>query len=119
MADRILTWYIEEPKGDGTQQGTTFCLDRDYMPVCVRAYAGTPPDADELSIDLLNDGVSILTNKAQLQANQNLLDWFEDINEVVMNKYSIVTLNLVANGAKKITVMLELEVSETQDEEPV
>jgi len=113
MADRILTWYIEEPKGT-ERQGATFCLDKDYVPVCIRAYAGKDPDTN-LEIDILDDGVSILSAPAVIKAGRNGLD-FEEIDGDTMEKYSFVSLNLSASGAKKITVQLELDEGNDPEE---
>jgi hypothetical protein len=120
MADRILTWYIEEPFS-GETQGATFCLDKDYYPICVRAYTSQPSDSGDLLIDILDDGVSILTNQAAIQPNQSELDWFEDFNEAILDKYSFISLKLTPNGAKRITVQLELEIldEDEEDEDPI
>lgn len=60
MADRILTWYLEEVKGDGTNQGIAYCLDTGYaLPARVRVRAQIPPSGADLILDIKADGESI------------------------------------------------------------
>ncbi|KKN30809.1 hypothetical protein LCGC14_0830170 [marine sediment metagenome] len=112
MADRILTWYIENPKNTGSE-GATYCLDRSYsLPGMVRVYAGDAPGSAELQVDIKDDGVSIFTNLPSLQKGENELDWWEDFNDdlSIMAQYSWVSLEIPQfGGAKRITVVLELQ----------
>lgn len=127
MADRILTWYIPEVVGDGTRQGPTFCMERDYHPQHVRIYAADAPDADNLEVDIKDDGVSICTNKPVLLKGQKSEEMGEDFStnaDNVIEKYSWVSLDISqSGGAKKITVQLEVtealgvNADDTEDED--
>ncbi len=114
MADRILTWYVDEVVGDGTHQGPTFILDRDYdLPGIVRIYAGDVPDANVLQVDIKDDGVSLFTSKPTVHKKQHSQDWWENFDDSLhfMEKYSLISLDVTSGGAKKITVQLELTAS--------
>ena len=53
MADRILTWYLPEVTGDGTNQGATYCLDKSYaLPAVVRIHAQRAPAGGDLVVDI-------------------------------------------------------------------
>ncbi len=43
MADRIITFYIPEKTGTGTNQGMTFYIEDDYVPDAVRIHAKVAP----------------------------------------------------------------------------
>ncbi len=115
MSDRILTWYIEGISGDGTRQGPTFTLDEDYgLPGIVKIHATQAPDADDLIVDIKDDGTSIFTKQPRLQKGHTT-DWWEEFNFSLskMEKDSLVSLDVVqSGGAKRLTVQLELNKDE-------
>lgn len=119
MADRILTWYVDQPEAGSVSQGQIFCLDQDYqLPAVVRFYAKSAPDAADLVLDIKDDGVSIFTNKPTLQKGQSGQDWWEDFDPSLhnMEKYSWVSLEFSqTGGAKGITVQLELLAEYPED----
>ncbi len=112
MADRILTWYVENPKNTGSE-GASFYLDRSYaLPGVVRIYAGIQPDGGTLQVDIKDDGTSIFSNLPTVSKNTNGQDWWEDFDEdlSLMEQFSLVTLEIPqSSGAKEITVLLELQ----------
>jgi len=62
MADRIMVWHVP------TLPAVTpvFYADRDYKAVALRIYAARAPGAGDLTVDILDDGVSIMdSNTAQ------------------------------------------------------
>lgn len=72
MADRILIFHMPERKGqhgDWNRIGPTYYMDGDYMPVALRVHAEGAPSDRTLEIDILDDGVSIFTNRASIQNN--------------------------------------------------
>ena len=122
MADRILTWYVENPKNTGSE-GMTYILDRSYaLPAIVRIHAGDAPDGDDLEIDIKDDGSSIFTNLPVLDKGESSTEEEDDFNIglSMMEQFSLVTLEIPqSGGAKRISVTLELqrEFSEPLDDE--
>jgi hypothetical protein len=122
MADRILTWYIDTLTGDSLSAGPVFVLDRAYHPRVVRIYAKRVPDAGHLSFDIKDDGESIFPNDTPfLPKGLNLEEVAEDFvsgEDVTLERYSVITLDLTSpNGAAGITVHLELDAAEDEDQE--
>ena len=115
MSDRVLTWFVEGIDRDGTTQGPTFTLDQDYgLPGRVNLQAGQAPDADDVIIDIKDDGVSIFTRQPRLKKGHTS-DWWEEFNFALskMEKDSLVSLDVVqSGGVKRLTVELELDKDE-------
>ncbi len=120
-ADRILSWYIENPKNTGSE-GMTYALDRSYaLPGIVRIHAGIVPENDDLEIDIKDDGSSIFTNLPALDKGESSTEEDDfNIGLSLMEQFSLVTLEIPqSGGAKQISVTLELqhEFSEPKDDE--
>jgi hypothetical protein len=119
MADRILVWYVDKNTGNGTNEGPSFIMDRDYVPYVVRTHAKNAPDAGNMEITINDDGASIFSSPVFLPQNENteevVEDWVE--NATTIEKYSLVTLDLNPNGAQGITVQLELDAVENEETE--
>ena len=111
-ADRILTWFIESVDRDGTEQGPVYYLERDYTPLALRILARRTPDAGPITVDILDDGVSILADASRLEKGDTAepdADAFP-LNPGTIAAGSVVTLDITSSGgAHGITVQLELE----------
>ena len=109
-ADRILTWGFENIDRDGTEQGPAYYMDRDYTPVAVRVLARRVPDAAALTFSINDDGVSIFARTPRLEKGDTQEDDAEEFpkNPGTIAEGSIVTLDVTPNGAKGISVHLEL-----------
>lgn len=113
MADRIMTWYLESLIGDGKEQGPAYYADQDYTPVALRVMAKRVPDAADLTFDIKDDGVSILSRLSRLvkgTATEDAADQFP-LNPPLIAEGSLITLDVTSSGAKGITIQLELEAS--------
>jgi len=142
MAARILTWYLDEVTGDGTNQGPAYCMDTGYaLPAKVRIHAQRVPKGQDLIIDIKEDGTSIFgTYTSKLDATPvgrvttdsyraSLVDGSTSEenaenfapNKTRLQQYSWITLDVIqSGGAKKISVQLELDrdyAEKTPDEE--
>ncbi len=110
-ADRILTWAFENIDRDGTEQGPAYYADRDYTPIAVRVLARRAPDAAALTFSIKDDGVSIFSRTGRMEKGNTQEDDAEEFpkNPPTIAEGSIVTLDVSPNGAKGITVHLELK----------
>lgn len=119
MADRILTWYIEDPKLDGSDDGIVYLLEQSYaLPGKVRILTKKAPDGGDLQVDIKGDGVSIFSQLPTIPKGQSLdLDWDDfDDDQTLMVQYSKVSLEIPqSGGAKGISVSLELFHTHTED----
>lgn len=109
-ADRILTWSFENIDRDGTEQGPAFYMDRDYTPMAVRVLARRAPDATALTFTIRDDGVSIFARTPRMEKGDTQEDDAEEFpkNPPSIKEGSIVTLDVIPNGAKGISIHLEL-----------
>lgn len=109
-ADRTLTWYFENIDRDGTEQGPAYYMDRDYTPAAVRVLARRAPDAAALTFTIKDDGVSIFSRTPRMEKGDTQEDDAEEFpkNPPTIAEGSIVTLDVTPNGAKGISVHLEL-----------
>lgn len=116
---RFLTWYIHTLEGDNTSAGPVFILDREYRPRVVRIHVKRPPDADDMTFDIKDDGTSIFEALPILIKGQTsdevAADFFPSADSLA--KYSQVSLDLTPNGAAGITVILELVAEEGEQED--
>lgn len=110
-ADRVLTWYFENIDRDGTEQGPAYYADRDYTPTAVRVLARLAPDAAALTFSIKDDGVTIFARTPRLEKGNTQDDDAEEFpkNPPTIKEGSVVTLDVTPNGAKGITIHLELE----------
>lgn len=109
--NRILTWFIPEMVGVGTRQGPTFYLERDYEPVAMQVYARIAPAGTDLTFNIRDDDVSIMSSDARLPVGANTDDMAEDWDEFLstLDEGSWLSLDITNHGnAKDITVQLEL-----------
>lgn len=116
MSKQIVTWFIENVERDGTEQGHTFYADQDYVPSGLRLMARQAPDTSAMTCDIKDDGTTILSQTARLPVgieSEGDADEFPN-NPPTILAGSLVTLDLVAGGAKGITVQLELETVDEQ-----
>ena len=113
MADRILTWSFENVDRDGTEQGAAFYMDRDYTPTAVRVLARRVPDAAALTFTIKDDGVTLFARTPRLEKGDAQDIDAEEFpkNPPTIKEGSIVTLDVTPNGAKWISVHLELEAA--------
>lgn len=109
-ADRILTWFFENIDRDGTEQGPSYYIDRDYTPIGVRVLARRAPDAAALTFTIKDDGVTIFARTPRMEKGDTQEDDAEEFpkNPPSIKEGSIVTLDVTPNGAKGISVHLEL-----------
>lgn len=131
MADRILTWYIENPKGDGSSEGATFFLDRSYvLPAKVRIYTDFSPNGEDLNLDIKftpPEGTAtsmFSTLPTLIKGNEGNDDNWDDFDDAItlLDQFSWVSLSIPqSGGARGITVSLEInehyEEEEVQDED--
>ena len=119
MADRILNWYIEDPKLDGSSEGIEYILEQSYaLPGKVIILAKKAPDGGDLQIDIKDDGVSIFSQLPTIPKGQSEdTDWDDfDDDQSLLAQYSKVTLVIPqSGGAKGISVSLELFHTHTED----
>ena len=103
---RILTWYF----GNRDEQ-PSYYMERDYTLLDLRIMAEIVPVGDGLSIDIRADGVSVLTDSANLPKGQTIEPYANDFpEETVISEGAVVTCHVLeTNGANKITVQLEME----------
>jgi len=108
---RTLTWHLQDGVVGTGRQGPTYYIEQDYTPVSVQIYADIPPDADDLEVDILDDGVSILNSYAGLAKSANEDDIAGDFKEsTVIDAGSWVHMNVIdLKGAKNVSVHLILE----------
>ena len=111
MADRILVWYMENIDRDGVDMGPAFYIEQDYTPVAVRVMARRSADASNLQFTIKDDGVTIFSRQGTLTKGATLDDAAEELpkNPPRIAEGSLVTLDVTPNGAKGITVQLELD----------
>jgi hypothetical protein len=138
--NRILTWHDPEKQGDG-RFGPAYYMDIEYEPVAVRIHAETAPYLADAEFQILDDGVSIFSNRASnllnkttgvltvgtpsttavLMKGESSEPDAEDFNNITIEVGSWLTCELVNNGGgKNFTVQLELEQvsdDEEKDEE--
>ena len=116
MADRILTWFIDQVTGDGTEQGPAYYMDQSYTPTALRVLAKRAPDkSGGMTIDILDDGVTILSRSARLFKGDTSDPDAEEFprNPASIEEGSVVTLSVTpGSGAHGITVHLELTADE-------
>ena len=121
MADRVLTWYIDQIEGDGTTAGPVYCLDKNYdlRSAKVRLHAKKAPDAGVLTVDIKDDGVSVFSTASgfpALQKSRQQEEEWDDFSDSLrrIEKFSFVSLDIRSSGgAKGITVSLELNEDES------
>lgn len=108
---RTLVWYVEQIVGDGTEQGPVFIVERDYTPAALRVNVKKAPDAGDMTFTVRDDGASILTRSARVLKNTEAESAADDWGTApaVIAEGSLVSLDIVANGAKGITVELDLD----------
>ena len=111
MAERVLTWFFENIDRDGTEQGPAYFIESDYTPVAVRVLARQAADAGNLNFTIKDDGVTIFARQAYVSKGDKTEGDAEDFpkNPPAILADSIVTLDVTPNGAKGITVHLELD----------
>ena len=116
---RYLEWYIHTNEGDSTSAGPVYILDREYRPRVVRVHVKRQPDADDMTLDIKDDGTSIFEALPRLVKGQTsdevVADFFPSADSLA--KYSQVSLDLTPNGAAGITVILELVAEEGEQED--
>lgn len=119
MADRrIFVWYLEEIIGNGIEQGPVYMADREYVPVALKMNAKRAPDAADMTVNILDDGVTILQQQARLRKNGESEDVAENFaRTVTIAKGSLIQLDITPSGAKGITVELECEATDTLKEQ--
>lgn len=112
MADRVLTWFVENVTGDGVEVGPAYYMDQSFTPTALRVLAKRAPDkAGGMTIDILDDGVTILSRSARLSEGDASEPDAEEFprNPASIEEGSVVTLNITpGSGASGITVHLEL-----------
>ena len=112
MADRILTWFIDQVMGDGIEQGPAYYMDQDYTPTALRVLTKRAPDASAgLVLDIKDDGASIFSRVVRVEAGDSQEPDAEEFprNPGSIAEGSVVTLNITpGSGASGITVHLEL-----------
>jgi len=105
-----LNWNIASPSVTGTRP-ERFRLDKAMRPVAVWMYAVTEPLGQPLTIDINDDGISILSINAALPAGVNE-SRTTGISSQRMEKNSVITLDIDQLGSgemgKDITVQLDL-----------
>ena len=113
MADRVITWFIENVDRDGTEQGPTYYADRDYNPVGLRVMVRQAPDAGDLTFNIKADGVSVLTRNGRLTKKAKTDEAADEFGNppAQIAEGSLLTLDVTPNGAKGITVQLELDAT--------
>lgn len=112
MADRILTWYLENLERDGVEQGPAYYIERDYVPVALRVLVRGKPDAGNLTFDIKDDGVTILASTGFVGKGDTREPDAETFprRPATIQKDSIVTFDITSSGgAKGISVHLELD----------
>ena len=140
--NRILNWHETNLTPSDEPFGATYYLEQDYTPVRVRLYARNAPNGGDLEVDIRDDDVSILADRASsykkptsigdvysqdatnqttiLAKGSNLNEMADSFlsNEPVLAEGSLITCYLIrANGASDITVQLELESLVEEEEE--
>lgn len=130
MTKRYLTFHRLEPAGNAVRMSpSAYYIDEDSKPVAVRIYAEDAPLGD-MEVDIFDDGTSIFTDNASYSFNlttgvtsgtantkvllvkgENGEEFAENFAEgTVIEEGSWVWCVLEkANGAKNVTVQLELE----------
>lgn len=113
MADRVLTWFIDALVGDGTEVGPVYYMESTYEPVGLHIYARLKPTAGAVEVDVLDDGVSILAQKARLtsgsQADEIAEEWKRPKPEIKEGSWVSLTINPETKGGKGISVQLDLD----------
>lgn len=131
---RIITWHIPYPGFPLPQ----FYAERDYTPEKVRIMAGNTPSA-ECQIDIRDDGVSIFAERglrpegnyvtrligtskknAVLSRKETLEEDADDFpsSDITIAAGSVLTCHEIdLAGASNITIQLELESADEEDED--
>lgn len=108
--NRTLTWHASQLTAKPESYGPVYYLYRDYAPIAVRIYTRVPPGDEDLSVDIKDDGASILNSYATVFRGENTESDSEDFSSEFLGEGSLVSCEIVAvNGANDITVELELE----------
>jgi len=110
---RILNWHF-----NGNDDAQAFIAERDYQPGSVRIYAVNAPSNGDCKIDIRDDGTTIFADYAKLPAGDNTeLDAEDYSGEQVISQGSVITCHVIeTNGAGVISVQLELESADEEDE---
>lgn len=116
---RILVWDRERILAGTGSQGARYYADKDYSPGACRLHARGAP-AQELKVDIQDDGVSIFTgNYAVLNKGGNLEENAEDYPtpHPFIAEGSVITFHVInLGGADGITC--ELELDSIDEDEP-
>ena len=102
---------MENVDRDGTEQGPAYYADQDYVPVAVRVLARRAADAADLTFTIRDDGTSIFERTGRVRKGDVQEPDAEEFpaNPGPIETDSIITLDVTPNGAKGISVHLELE----------
>ena len=123
MADRILTWFIDQPLDGNQAQGPVHCLGTGYSlrDAVVRIHAQKAPDSGVMTVDIQDDGISIFGSRLpSLQKTRTQEEEWDDFDDSLsrMDRFSFISLIFNNSaGAKGITVSLELNEEEGGDTE--
>jgi len=107
---RHLTWHIpESPYGEGSQ-GPAYFIEQEYDLLGIQIHAENAPDGDNLQIDVLEDGMSILRSYATLTEGSHNEEAADRFVSDVLSKGSWVTMEVkkMAN-AKNVTINMLIE----------
>ena len=141
MADRTLIFHFEDVRGEGNRIGPTYFIEADYEPLKVRMYAERAPTDGDVEVDILVDGTTIFNNRktvyqksygdsttfhqiasttAVLPKGEHYEEDAEDFkaNALIAEGSWVHCVLKALNGAKNITVQMELErISEPDESE--
>jgi len=139
MADRILVFHFEDIRGEGSRIGPTYYVEEDCTPVAVRIYAEKSPTDGDLEVDILSNDVTLFDDRAEvltrsyensaslvhtpkttalLPKGENADEGSDDFKkDAHVDAESFVHCILKSlNGARNVTVQLELELDEGEEE---
>ncbi len=114
MASRILNWHFS-----GNPDMPAYFADKDYNPTKIRLYAtNAAVIGGGCTVDIRDDGVSILSDYANLPAGDNLEEDAESflVENPLIEEGSVITCHMMnTGGASNISIQFELDSLDTDE----
>ena len=109
MADKSLTWYLQQGRS-AEEAGPRYVMDDEYTVVRATIHGKPAPAARDVQVNFTNDGVDMLSSPLMLgktiSSSESELSEFSTVS---IAKDSVVALRLVQDDNVALTVQLELE----------
>ena len=101
---RILNWFFS-----GQSEMPAYYAEQDYSPENIRLYSSAAP-GKACKVDIRDDGVSILTDYAQLSGQQKLEELAGNFKGGDIDEGSVITCHIIdTGGMASLSIQLEMD----------